>query len=100
MNRQILIDLCKANGLVTLRQAHWTQIGPRGAVRQRARDSRVFYVNHTRDIADLRARSGPPNLIARVTKRYGNIDNGQIVARIPLDLFSDGEWRRLIAHLA
>jgi hypothetical protein len=100
MDRRRLVALCEQEGLATMRQAQWTQIGPHGAVRHRGTDPRVFYVNHRQDVADLRKHSGPADLVSRAKAHGGDIDNGQIVARIPLSLFSDEEWLRLIRHLA
>ncbi len=98
MTRQRLLWLCESEGLGTNRQALWTQVGPADVLRDRARDPRIFYVKHNDDIADLREKSGPPDLIAKAVAAGGDVVNGQIVARIRLSLFSEAEWLRFIHH--
>lgn len=98
MTRQRLLWLCVSEGLGINPQALWTQVGPAAVIRDRARDPRIFYVKHNDDIADLRESSGPPDLIAKAVAAGGNVVNGQIVARIPLSLFSEAEWLRFVRH--
>jgi hypothetical protein len=98
VTRQRLLWLCESEGLGTNAQDLWTQVGPAGVVRDRSRDSRIFYVKRNADVADLRESSGPPDLIAKAVAVGGNVVNGQIVARIPLSVFSEAEWLHFIRH--
>ena len=100
MKAQRLLAICKAAGLHANRQAQWTQIGPTEAIGHGSRDPRIFYVNHRQDLADLRRYSGPADLMTRAIESGGGVSNGQIVARIPLGLFSEEEWRRFVGHNA
>jgi hypothetical protein len=93
-----LLSLCEALGLRANRQAQWTQVGPMEAVGHGSRDPRIFYVNHRQDVADLRRYSGPVDLMTRAVAAGGNVSNGQIVARIPISLFSEEEWHRFVRH--
>jgi hypothetical protein len=98
MTRRRLLWLCLAEGLGTNPQALWTQVGPAHVLRDHARDRRIFYVKHNDDVADLRENSGPPDLIAKAVAAGGEVVNGQIVARIRLNVFSETEWLRFIRH--
>ena len=98
MTKQRLLWLCVSEGLGTNPQTTWTQVGPPDVLRDRARDPRIFYVKHNDDIADLRENSGPPDMIAQAVAAGGKVVNGQIVARIRLNLFSEAEWLRFIRH--
>lgn len=98
MTSRRLVRLCESEGLETNHQTQWMQIGPVGTTGPGARDSRIFYVSHSQDIADLRRSSGPADLLARAVECGGVVNIGQIVARIPLSLFSEEEWIRLIRY--
>jgi hypothetical protein len=100
MTTQRLLSLCEAAGLHANRQAQWTQVGPTEAVGHGSRDPRIFYLNHRQDVADLRRYSGPADLMTRTIELGGGVSNGQIVARIPLSLFSEEEWLRFTRHNA
>ncbi len=95
---QRLLKLCASTGLRLNRQAQWTQVGPNDAVGHGSRDPRIFYINHSRPVADLRSYAGPADLMTRAIESGGDIANGQIVARIPLNLFSEDEWHRFARH--
>lgn len=96
LTTQRLLSLCEAACLRANRQAQWTQVGPTEAVGHGSRDPRIFYINHRQDVADLGKYSGPADLVARAIESGGGVNNGQIVARIPLSLFSEEEWLRFI----
>jgi len=98
MDRHRLLQLCLSQGLETVPQTQWTQVGPRGTTGQRGTDSRLFYINQSSDIVDLRRHSAPRDLMARAVDAGGDVQNGQIVARIPVNLFSELDWLRLIRH--
>jgi hypothetical protein len=36
--------------------------------------------------------------MTRAVAAGGNVSNGQIVARIPISLFSEEEWHRFVRH--
>lgn len=98
MEMDQLLDLCRRSGYELAQKAGWMQVGPPGSVGPGTRDPRVFYASPR--YVDLRRSSGPVDFIDRAIAAAPLVGNGQIVARVPYALFSDGEWERFVAHNA